>query len=108
MLSAAAVMVARQYRLLGAAPAVHVAAAGAVRTENVPVLFKAGGGAAGLDGLVMADAPSLTLPTGSIPGRVVRKDDRFEVNGTAWLAREAGQPLRDGEELQVMLKRAPA
>lgn len=106
MLSPAATMVARQYRLLGAVPAVHVAVAGAVRTENVPVLFKSGGGAAGLDGLLTADSPSITLPTAAVPGRIVKKDDRFEFNGLAWLAREAGTPLRDGEELHVPLKKA--
>jgi hypothetical protein len=102
----ATAMVARQYRLLGAASAAHIAAAGGTRTEDVPVLFDAGGGAAGIDGLLSADSPSITLPTAAVPDRVVRKDDRFEFNSQAWLAREAGQPLRDGEELRVQLKKA--
>jgi len=97
----AAALVERLYRRLGT-PATHTSAASGVATA-VHVIFEAGGGDASIAGLVQGGAPSIKLPTAAVPAGV-RKGDRFEVDGRVWIAREAGQPLRDGAELYVPLK----
>lgn len=77
---------------------------------------KAGGTA--VSGLVLFDQPGVSLIAGEILATdlglrfpaatfpVVRKDDQFAIAGVSYLARENAQPVEDGLEMTVPLKRA--
>lgn len=97
-------MLAAAYQALGTS-ATHTGVASGVQTP-VRVRFMAGGGDVSLDGLLVGDAPSITLPTAALPERRVRRGDGFLINGVAYRAREAGAPQGDGSELLVPLAKA--
>lgn len=93
----AAALTLQAYRLLGRC-AVHTSVQGVV-SRAVPVIVERGAPVS-LGGMAQTDASLLKMPSALAPDGVQR-GDLFDVDGITWRAREAGHPIRDGEELAV-------
>jgi hypothetical protein len=82
--------------------AMHTPRAGGIQSSGL-VLFDQPGMTL-VAGDVLATDLAIRFPTETFPS--VRKDDRFEINGMTYIARENAQPVDDGLEYTVPLKRA--
>ena len=91
------------YRLLGDAASYTPAGGGAA--VPVHVILDVQGGAAGLDGLMQADGPTLRVQAADVGG-VVASGATFAVGASTWRARERGVPLFDGAEIVFPVARA--
>ena len=89
-----------QYRLLGDA-ASYVPAGGGTAVP-LRVIFDAGGGLGGLDGMMQADGPQIRLQAADVPAAPAKGATfTLTASGAEWRAREKALPVLEGAEWLV-------